>query len=101
MEKIYEEMEMYKLFLKDYLDLYVYFCGHLKKNTYQISNEFLFKKEFTFELWKKGFVDYQQNKLINYTINNKLDGVKLPTKYIKITHNYFRSVPFNIRYELE
>jgi len=100
MEKIYEEMELYKLFLNDYLDLYVYFCGHLRKRPADICNEVLFKEEFNFERWKKGFVDYKQNKLIDYVINNKIDGVKLQNKHIQLTYNCFRSVPFNIKYKL-
>ena len=94
-------MELYKLFLKDYLDLYEYFCGHLKETPYQITNEVLFKKEFTFERWKKGFKDYKTNKNVDYKIDNKLDNVKLPKKHIQLTYNYFRAVPFNIRYNLK
>jgi len=101
MDNIYREMELFKLFQKDYLDLYVYFCGHLKRNPMQIYNEVLFKKEFTFERWKEGFVDYRQNKPLFYLGNDMLENVKLKAKYLKVTYNQYRFVPFNIRIELK
>lgn len=101
LEEIYQEMELYKLFLKDYLDLYIYFSAHLKKTTYQINNEILFKKEFTFERWKQGFVNYSQNKPLFFLGNNMLENVKLKSNYIKINYNQYRFIPFNIRIELK
>ena len=60
----------------------------------------IFKDEFTFERWKQGFHDYQQNIKFTTKLTDELEGVKINDVSIKLNYNMFHFVPFNIRKEL-
>lgn len=94
-------MEDYSNFFKQWCELYVHFCWHKKETPKQITDEVLFKKEFTYERWKNGYWVYNNNKLINYTINNELNSVKLKSLSVRLEYNLYRDVPFNIKYILQ
>ena len=93
-------MEDYNKYLKEWCDLYIHFCWHKSKTPKEISDEVLFKKEFTFERWKQGFHTYTSNKSMDYKFNNCLHNVTLKDSYIGLEYNLYRNVPFNIKYIL-
>jgi len=97
-----KEEEQFMLYLKDYLELWPHFCWHNDNNTKVITDRVLFKKEFTFENWKKGKwkCNYTNNYPMLYSISDSIDSVKLKDHYLRITWDQYRYKPFNIRYEI-
>jgi hypothetical protein len=91
-------MEDYSEYLKDWCDLYIHFCWHKSKTPREITDEVLFKKEFTYERWKQGFSRYKTSKVVNYKINNELSSVNLKNFDCNVEYSLYRFVPFNIKY---
>jgi hypothetical protein len=82
-------------FLKDYIELWPSFCWHLDQNSKQITDRVLFKKEFTYERWKKGYDTYYNNTTFTHTLCD------VTTKRtVRISYKIYRFVPFNIKYEI-
>lgn len=90
-----QEAELFSRYLKDYLDLWVHFCAHIKGTPKQITDEVLFKQEFTFEKWKQGYWDYKTNR----SFTHSLGGIEFD-RNVSVTYNIYRFIPFNIRYEV-
>jgi hypothetical protein len=95
-----DDFELYKEYLKDWVELYPYFCWHKGENTKAITDEVLFKKEFTFERWKQGFHEYNTMTNLGYKLTDELHGVKKKNLSCRLRYNIFRFIPFNIKYEI-
>jgi hypothetical protein len=88
-----KEIELFNLYLKDYLELWPHFCWHNDKTPKQVMDRVLFKKEFTFERWKEGFWTYKTNTNFKHTLSDVST-----TKRVAISFNQYRFIPFNIKY---
>ena len=95
-----EEEKLFLDYLKCYCDLWWHFCASDKKTPKTITDEVLFRKEFTFERFKKGFWTYRANKSLTYTFSEDLGEVKLKRLVCSLSYNLYRDVPFNISYEI-
>lgn len=104
MKEIYKELDLFLEYQKCYLELYDKFVG-LKKTPHECYNEKLFKTEFTFDRYKKGFIDQKSSYKLISRNNVNIDGDDI--KNIKgdlysegFIFNTYRFEVFNVRRDI-
>ena len=88
-----EEIELYKKYLKDWVEVYTHFCWHKNQTPKQCYDRNIFEDYFTFENWKKGFTEVDTNTTA--TLKNR-EVISIRKKY-----KIFHFVEFDIRYSID
>lgn len=96
MDEVYNDIELFKIYLRDWSELYIHFCWHKNETPKQTCDRSIFKNKFTFERWKQGFSNYTKNE--KYV--PKTEDTELLDLNVRITYNMFHFVPFNIRKQI-
>ena len=105
MEEIYKELDLFLYYQKCKLELYDRFVKG-RKTPHECYDEALFRNEFTFEAFKKGFADYKtsyeiiSNDNVNIDGNNikNISGDNLMEGFI---FNTYRFEVFNVRRDIK